>query len=164
MNYAAHVSLPVSPTTTRHCLHNQKFIILTSYNVELEMKYWKRRLFCISWCSFGILPCIVGECQDISEAHTASVFRAIVGHMDAEVKAVHFSKTSECSSPTQRQKPKNKVQLIDNCCENRRTFIKTYTFVLIFRFLKSLTIHIYVLSCYRSWFLQAYLHKNTKIA
>lgn len=107
------------------------------------MTYWKRGLFFISWwSSCGILHHIVDECSDVSDERTASIFRAVVVHMDAEVEATHSSIVLEHSFSTQSKNPKEDCQLIDNYCENCRTFIRTYVLFL-FWILKIFN-HLYV--------------------
>jgi len=85
------------------------------------MTYWKRGLFISWWSSCGILHCIIDEFSDVSEERTASIFRAVGLHMDAEVEATHSAIVLEHSFSTQSKNPKEDCQLIDNC----RTFIRT---------------------------------------
>lgn len=83
---------------------------------------YSRGPFFISWLSScGILHHIVEECSDVSQERTASICRAVVVHMDAEVEAIHSSIVLEHSFSTQSKNPKEDCHLIDNCCENCRT-------------------------------------------
>jgi hypothetical protein len=81
--------------------------------------------FINGWSSCGILHYILDKCSDVPEEHNASIFGAVVVHMDAEVEAIHPSKMLEHSSRTQSKNPQKYCQLIDSWCGNCRTFIKT---------------------------------------
>jgi hypothetical protein len=77
---------------------------------------------------------IVDECSDVLEERTASILRALVVHMDAEVEATYSFMVLEHSFSTQSKNPKEDCQLIDNYCENCGTFIRTFRFILVLDF------------------------------
>ena len=132
------LSFPPQPHTV---FTSQKFVVLTSYNMKSQVTYWKRGLLYISWWSCGVLHNIVDECSDVTEERVAggNTFLQNVGTL------IYYTE----------QKPKRRLSI------DRR--LQNFSFSC-FGFWKSLTIHMYMLSCYTPWFLQVYLHKNMKIA
>ena len=98
------------------------------------MTYWKGGLFFINWwSSCGILHHIVDECSDVSEEHTASFFRVVVVHMDAEVEATHSSIVLEHSFSTQ-QKPKRRLSADWLMLWKLQNFYQNLSFVLVMDF------------------------------
>jgi hypothetical protein len=67
------------------------------------------------------LHCIIDECSDVSEEHTASIFRVVGLYMDAEVEATNSAIVLQHTFSTLSKNLKEDCQLIDNC----RTFIRT---------------------------------------
>ena len=72
------------------------------------------------------------ECSDISEKRTASIFRAVVFHMEAEVEAIHSSIVSEHSCT--QQKPKRRLSADWQLLWKLQNFYQNLSFVLVLDF------------------------------